>query len=134
MRTRLSWSGMLLAGLAGFLLTSGSEIFFRYSSLMPAKVGGLLLLGGGALCLGWPRPRGTSSLPRLVAFVLFLAYLGLAAIRFPGLTKESGPVPPDEILRWSGMIGGAVLAGALFFRLVLFGIYSLAGMPRKSGG
>lgn len=134
MPSRKWWPTAAVAAFSVTLLTLGAEIFFRYSDFTAAKAVAVLLCVGGTFCLGWPGPSDNSKLPALAAFLLFLAYLPLAAMRFPGLTKEPSGVTAQEVLRWSGLIGGAVLLGALLFRAGVLGFQAILrtqnGEPR----
>lgn len=134
MRSRLPWRTVAVAALAALLLTAGSELFFRFSESTVVKGLALLLLLGGSISLGWPGSRGASELPACAAFLVFLAYLAHAATRFPGLLKAPGGATPLEILRWSGLIGGAVLVSALLSRAGLLGLRAISRPPDRDGG
>lgn len=125
---RTSQRDVALAALALAVLLSGAEGFLRFAESAPLKIVSVLFVSGGVAALGWPLKHRGSWLPKALAIVVFLLYIGQAAWRYPGLLKEPPPLLLSDVVALCTKVAAVlVLTGAMVNLLV-------RGIRRAHGG
>ncbi len=90
-------TALVAVGLA--CLVIGSEAFFRYADLPPAKLLALGLIAAGVGAFGIADWSAGPLAMRGAAAIVYGAYLAQACWRFPGLLKEPRPFAAMDVAR-----------------------------------
>jgi hypothetical protein len=127
--------GLAAATVAAVLcLTTGFELFVRFSGTGWIKVASIVVVLLGLLLLAWPGRSIRSLIPKIAAAVLVVGYVAQAGWRYPGLLKQPRPYRWQDIALFSAKVTASLVMALLILNLAARGYKSFSERRRIKSG